>query len=439
VDPARTAGGTLCRMLDRRFTFFWNCGAWLLRGCAAWSSSLPSPSRYRGQPRQARRHHRPGASRRKRGALRWNGPVAVGATARQRHPEIVAELRARMTVTPEALVAVQAGWPRARILLPTVATIHSPILAIAGGEDPVVTPVEMQVFHAAPGGCEFHLLPDAATWPPMSSRKSGCMDGRVAAPVQSMRQAKLRPSKDAAKCCRLKGKTLPGKPTLTAFASVTTASSPRPFHYPQPESALYCGRFLSNCWQAPRNPLYVYSGDQIMERLGLFQQALGRPRASDLLCGEGQLGVGDSQLLADRGAGFDIVSGGELRRVLAAAPEAAGRVVFSGAGKTAAEIDLALDAGILEFNVEASRTNAARPARCQLRKKARFALRVNPDIFAETHPYISTASANTSLASISSRRWGIYKRAAGNRWLEACGVSVHIGSQIRSQSPLARR
>ena len=85
----------------------------------------------------------------------------IGATARQRHPEIVAELRARMPVTPEALVAVQAGLAARPDSVPTVATIQSPILAIAGGEDPVVTPVEMQVFHAAPGGCEFHLLPDA--------------------------------------------------------------------------------------------------------------------------------------------------------------------------------------------------------------------------------------------------------------------------------------
>jgi pimeloyl-ACP methyl ester carboxylesterase len=85
----------------------------------------------------------------------------IGATARQRRPEIVAELRARMTVTPEALVAVQAGLATRPDSVPTVATIQSPILAIAGGEDPVVTPVEMQVFHAAPSGCEFHLLPDA--------------------------------------------------------------------------------------------------------------------------------------------------------------------------------------------------------------------------------------------------------------------------------------
>jgi pimeloyl-ACP methyl ester carboxylesterase len=85
----------------------------------------------------------------------------TGATARERRPEMVAELRARMTLTPEAAVAVQAGLAVRPDSLPTVATIDAPILAIAGGEDPGVTPAEMEAFNAAPGGCEFHLLPDA--------------------------------------------------------------------------------------------------------------------------------------------------------------------------------------------------------------------------------------------------------------------------------------
>jgi len=85
----------------------------------------------------------------------------IGASSRQRRPEIVAELRAHMTITPEALVAVQAGLATRPDSIPTVATIEAPILAIAGGEDPGITPAEMQAFHAAPGGCEFHLLPDA--------------------------------------------------------------------------------------------------------------------------------------------------------------------------------------------------------------------------------------------------------------------------------------
>ena len=85
----------------------------------------------------------------------------TGTTARGRRPEIVTELRARMTLTTEALVAVQAGLATRPDSMPAVATIDAPILAIAGGEDPVVTTADMKVFHGAPGGCEFHLLPDA--------------------------------------------------------------------------------------------------------------------------------------------------------------------------------------------------------------------------------------------------------------------------------------
>jgi 3-oxoadipate enol-lactonase len=85
----------------------------------------------------------------------------IGATARLRRPEIVAELRARMTLTPEALVAVQAGLATRPDSLPSVATIDVPVLAIAGGEDTTATVSEMEAFSTAPGGCEFHLIPDA--------------------------------------------------------------------------------------------------------------------------------------------------------------------------------------------------------------------------------------------------------------------------------------
>jgi diaminopimelate decarboxylase len=183
-------------------------------------------------------------------------------------------------------------------------------------------------------------------------------------------------------------------------------------------------------------PLYVYSADQIVERLGLFQQAFeGRDH---LVCYavKANSALAILKLLADRGAGFDIVSGGELERVLAAAPEAVGRVVYSGVGKTAAEIDLALNSGILEFNVESEaelKLLAARAAK--LKRKARFALRVNPDVFADTHPYISTGLREHKFGIDIRRAPALYKSAANNRWLEAHGVSVHIGSQIRSAAP----
>ena len=85
----------------------------------------------------------------------------LGETSRRERPEIVAEVRAHMTLTPEAEVAVQAGLATRPDSLPTVPTIHVPILAIAGAEDTSVTPADMEAFRTAPGGCEFHVLPGA--------------------------------------------------------------------------------------------------------------------------------------------------------------------------------------------------------------------------------------------------------------------------------------
>ena len=214
-------------------------------------------------------------------------------------------------------------------------------------------------------------------------------------------------------------------------------SSSRPFHHPDSGAPLYCGKVsLEALARKFGTPLYVYSADQIVERLGLFQEALkGRDH---LVCYavKANSALAVLKLLADRGAGFDIVSGGELERVLAAAPEAVGRVVFSGVGKTAAEIDLALKAGILEFNVESEAELALlTKGAAKLKVKARFALRVNPDVFADTHPYISTGLREHKFGIDIRQALRIYKSMAGNRWVEAHGVSVHIGSQIRSAAP----
>jgi diaminopimelate decarboxylase len=183
-------------------------------------------------------------------------------------------------------------------------------------------------------------------------------------------------------------------------------------------------------------PLYVYSADPIVDRLRLFQAALaGR---ENLVCYavKANSALAILKLLAENGAGFDIVSGGELERVIAAVPEAVDRVVFSGVGKTAFEIDLALKAGILAFNVESEEELALLARRAaKLKTRARFALRVNPDVFAETHPYISTGLREHKFGIDIRRAPAIYKSAMENRWLEAQGISVHIGSQIRSAEP----
>jgi diaminopimelate decarboxylase len=219
--------------------------------------------------------------------------------------------------------------------------------------------------------------------------------------------------------------------------TLSSAPSSRPFHHPQPESALHCGKVsLETLAKRFGTPLYVYSADQIAERLGLFQQALKSREHLVCYAVKANSALAILKLLADRGAGFDIVSGGELERVLAAAPEAVDRVVFSGVGKTAAEIDLALQAGILEFNVESEAELALLATRsAKLKTKARFALRVNPDVFAETHPYISTGLREHKFGIDIRQAMRIYKSVAGNRWLEPYGVSVHIGSQIRTAEP----
>jgi diaminopimelate decarboxylase len=213
--------------------------------------------------------------------------------------------------------------------------------------------------------------------------------------------------------------------------------SSRPFVRPSSGAVLHCGKVsLATLARRYGTPLYVYSADQIAARLSLFQQALaGRDH---LVCYavKANSALAILKLLAARGAGFDIVSGGELERVLAAAPEAADRVVFSGVGKTAAEIDRALQAGILEFNVESDAELDLLAARAQrLKRKARFALRVNPDVFAETHPYISTGLREHKFGVDMRTALGLYKRGAQSRWLDPHGISVHIGSQIRSADP----
>ena len=142
------------------------------------------------------------------------------------------------------------------------------------------------------------------------------------------------------------------------------------------------------------------------------------------------------KILGQHGAGFDIVSGGELARVIKAAKPAVKRTVFAGVGKQVPEIDAALTAGILLFNVESDSELDLIAERAEaLGIPARFSLRVNPDVFAETHPYISTGlSAHKFGIDIKIAR-AIYRKAAKSKWLIPTGVSVHIGSQIRAVDP----
>jgi len=186
-------------------------------------------------------------------------------------------------------------------------------------------------------------------------------------------------------------------------------------------------------------PLYVYSAKQISERAGLFQSAFAGTPHTVCYAVKANSSLAILKMLAAQGCGFDIVSGGELARVLkAGGQEVASRVVFSGVGKTAEEMDAALAADILQFNVESEPELELLASRAAaLGKKARIALRVNPDVSAETHPYISTGlSAHKFGIGIQLAR-AVYARAAQFPSIEATGVSVHIGSQIRQVEPFA--
>jgi diaminopimelate decarboxylase len=212
-------------------------------------------------------------------------------------------------------------------------------------------------------------------------------------------------------------------------------NSSRPFHYKS--GKLYCGAVsLATLAREHGTPLYVYSGDQILERAALFANALADVKHTICYAVKANSSIAILKLLAQTGAGFDIVSGGELERVLRASKSAARRVVFSGVGKTAEEMDFALRSRILLFNVESEGELELLEARAAKRKqRAKIALRVNPDVFAETHPYISTGLREHKFGIDITKAAAIYRRVAKSKWLEPAGISVHIGSQIRSAEP----
>jgi diaminopimelate decarboxylase len=133
-----------------------------------------------------------------------------------------------------------------------------------------------------------------------------------------------------------------------------------------------------------------------------------------------------------------VVSGGELERVLAADRHSARNVVFSGVGKTREEMTKALKAGILIFNVESeSELWALAECAARLRTVARLALRVNPDVAADTHPYISTGLQKHKFGVPIAHARELYAKASAARYLKVAGVSVHIGSQITAVAPFA--
>jgi diaminopimelate decarboxylase len=209
----------------------------------------------------------------------------------------------------------------------------------------------------------------------------------------------------------------------------------RPFGYEK--RALNCDKIpLAELVAAHGTPLYVYSESHLLGRLRLFAEAFASVPHTICFAVKANSSLAILRSLAARGAGFDIVSAGELARVGKAAPAARGKTVFAGVGKQFHEIDAALRAGILLFNVESAQELDLIASRAEsLQIAAPVSLRVNPDVFAETHPYISTGmSAHKFGIHIDAAR-GLYRRAARSKWLRPMGISVHIGSQIRAVDP----
>ncbi len=182
-------------------------------------------------------------------------------------------------------------------------------------------------------------------------------------------------------------------------------------------------------------PCYVYSRAALESAFKRFDA--GFATADRLVCFavKANPSLAILNLFARLGAGFDIVSGGELARVLAAGGDP-GKIVFSGVGKTAAEMQAALEAGIFCFNVESAaeldRLNSVAGA---MGKVAPVSLRVNPNVDAKTHPYISTGLKNNKFGVAYEDAFSLYQRAAAMPNIAVHGVDCHIGSQLTELSP----
>ena len=186
-------------------------------------------------------------------------------------------------------------------------------------------------------------------------------------------------------------------------------------------------------------PAYVYSRAALEGALREFLDVLNaHPAGNDaLVCYavKANSNLAILNLFARLGAGFDIVSGGELQRVLAAGADPK-KVVFSGVGKTAAEMQLALDVGIFCFNIEsAPELERLNEVAGQCGKKAPVSLRVNPNVDPKTHPYISTGLKEAKFGVAYDDALALYRRAAALPNIEVAGIDCHIGSQLLDPSP----
>ncbi len=207
------------------------------------------------------------------------------------------------------------------------------------------------------------------------------------------------------------------------------------FHYRQ--NTFYCEDVpLADIAKASGTPAYVYSSQVILDNYRAYDEAFADLPHTVCFAVKANSSLGILSLLARAGSGFDIVSAGELYRVLRAGGNPA-KVVFSGVGKTFAEVEFALSKGIHSFNCESEAELALIDALAgRMGLRADFALRVNPDVDAATHPYIATGLRDHKFGVDISEVEGVYDRARAFRNLAAAGVSCHIGSQLLDTGPV---
>ena len=192
---------------------------------------------------------------------------------------------------------------------------------------------------------------------------------------------------------------------------------------------------LSDLASEHGTPLFVYSKAAMLSALAAYQRGFSGRKAQICYAMKANSSLAILQVFADAGCGFDIVSGGELARVLAAGGDPA-KVIFSGVGKTRAEMKQALQVGIGCFNVESeAELDVLSAVAVSLGKQAPVSLRVNPNVDPKTHPYISTGLKGNKFGIAHEDALRAYRHAASLPGLKVVGIDCHIGSQITDSTP----
>ncbi|MDP3619662.1 MAG: diaminopimelate decarboxylase [Ramlibacter sp.] len=182
-------------------------------------------------------------------------------------------------------------------------------------------------------------------------------------------------------------------------------------------------------------PLFVYSKSSMLAALAAYQRGFAGRKAKICYAMKANSSLGVLQVFAQAGCGFDIVSGGELDRALAVGAQGSD-IIFSGVGKTRAEMRRALEVGMGCFNVESeSELEVLNEVALSMGKVAPVSIRVNPDVDPKTHPYISTGLKGNKFGVAHERTVATYQRAAALPGLKVVGIDCHIGSQITDEGP----